>query len=193
MNFLKRNSHVLLIALCELVIGILLLIRPVEFTRGIIIACGVVMLAFGIVSLINYFRTNAATASVGQLLFRGLILLSVGAFCTFESQWFINTLPLLTVVYGIFLLIAGLGKIQNSVDRIRMKRRGWLPEVIGAVIAIACAVVIFANPFDSTRAIWMFIGIILIVGAVYDIVMLIAFRKAWKSDGDQTKNNVIDV
>ena len=49
MKFLKQNSVNLLISLCELIIGILLLIDPTGFSNGIIIAFGAACLAFGIV------------------------------------------------------------------------------------------------------------------------------------------------
>ena len=41
---------------------------------------------------------------------------------------------------------------------------------VSAAITLLCAVIILANPFSTTAALWMFIGITMIVQAVIDIV-----------------------
>ena len=67
------------------------------------------------------------------------------------------------------ILITGLTKLQWMVDIIRMKRRRWFLAAISAAISILCGVVIITSPFSTTAVLWMFIGISLIVEAVFDI------------------------
>ncbi len=50
------------------------------------------------------------------------------------------------------------------------------------VFFIICAIVIIANPFSSTVALWLFTGIFLIVGAVFDAITLIVSRKKKEND-----------
>ncbi len=52
---LKRNSN-LLMCIAELIVGVLLLINPVGFTRGIIIAFGIPLTLQGIGSIVGYIR-----------------------------------------------------------------------------------------------------------------------------------------
>ncbi|MGN1417618.1 MAG: DUF308 domain-containing protein [Oscillospiraceae bacterium] len=40
-------------------------------------------------------------------------------------------------------------------------------------MTIVCAVIIICNPFSSTAALWIFIAVALIVGAIVDIVTVI--------------------
>ena len=68
MKFLKQNSVNLLISLCELIIGILLLIDPTGFSNGIIIAFGAACLAFGVVQIVFYWKKPLAEA-VSRVLF----------------------------------------------------------------------------------------------------------------------------
>ena len=157
-------------SLVELIIGILLLVNPIGFTSGIIIAFGIVLMIMGISTTIKYFRTEPEEAAVSQILVKGLIMLLAGAFCAFNSHWFIATFPVLTLVYGVVILITGITKVQWTIDIIRMKRSKWFWAAISAAISIVCGVVIITSPFSTTAVLWMFIGISLIVEAVLDMI-----------------------
>ncbi len=172
MKFLKRNANVILICLFEVLIGILLLVDPIGFTSAIIIAFGVALLIAGLVATIGYFRTDAVEAALRRTLAKGLALLLAGAFCVLQPAWFIATFPLLTILYGVIILLAGLSKAQWAIDALRLKTGRWFLPAISAVVSISCAFVILANPFASTLVLWMFTGISLIVEAALDVVVL---------------------
>lgn len=170
MTPIKRSLYGIGMSLVELIIGILLLINPVGLTSGIIVSAGVVLMFVGVGAMIRYFSIDAVEASVRQLLAKGLISLLVGAACTFCSHWFLVTFPILTLIYGVMILVAGITKLQWMVDMIRMKRRRWFFAAISAVASVLCGIVIISNPFASTAAVWMFIGISLIVEAIFDMI-----------------------
>lgn len=172
MKTIKENMNGILVCLFELVVGILLLISPVTFTSGIIMAFGVVMLVAGLGCVIKYFRTDPVEAAQGQILVRGLIVLLVGGFCAFKSDWFVATFPILTLLYGVAILLSGLAKIQWTVDMLRLKKKNWNLAAISAATSIVFSLVIIGNPFSSTTILWMFTGISLIVEAVFDVVAL---------------------
>ena len=166
---MKQRAGIIVLCLFEILIGILLLINPIGFASGIIIVCGVVLLLSGIIFIIRYFRSDAAEAAVKQMLFKGLIALLAGALCSFKSRWLVATFPLLTIVYGVAILVVGLRKIQWTADIIRMKERKWLPLAISAAVSILCAVIILIRPFTTTAVLWMFTGIALIAEAIFDL------------------------
>lgn len=167
---LKRNLGSVAMSLAEGIVGILLLIDPVAFTSGIIVFFGIVLMLVGIVTIIKYFRTEPETAAYRQILVKGLLTLLGGAFCAFNAHWFIATFPVLTLVYGVVILIAGITKLQWTVDILRMKRSKWFWMAVSAVLSVLCGAVIITNPFSTTAILWMFIGISLIVDAVFDMI-----------------------
>lgn len=167
---LKRNLGSVAMSFAEIVIGILLLVNPVGFTSGIIVAFGVVLIIAGIGTTIKYFRTEPEKAAVGQVLVKGLLALLGGVFCAVNSHWFIATFPVLTLVYGVVILVTGITKLQWTVDSIRMKRSRWFWMAISAAISIVCGITVITNPFSTTAVLWMFIGISLIVDAVFDML-----------------------
>ncbi len=177
MKELKQNGNAIIMCVIEVVVGILLLVNPVNFTTSIIIAAGIALMISGLLNVIRYFRSNPEEAAVGQLLMQGLVALAAGAFCAFNPGWFIITFPVIAILYGVAVLVGGLSKIQITVDMLRAKNSKWWWGAISAAISIVCALVIINNPFSSTVVLWWFTGISLIVEAVFDIVTLITSRK----------------
>lgn len=176
MNILKQNTNGVILCLFEVLVGILLLIDPIGFTSGIIIAAGIILLAVGIISIVRYFKMDALEAAISRSLVRGLVALLAGAFCTFRSEWFLVTFPVLTIIYGAVVLVTGLVKIQVTVDMLRLKNKRWFWGAISAAVSVISAVVILNNPFATTTVLWMFTGILLIVEAVFDIITLIVSK-----------------
>jgi len=188
---LKRNLGSVAMSLAEIVIGILLLVDPVGFTSGIIVAFGILLMIIGVGTTVNYFCTGPEEAAAGQLLAKGLLELLGGAFCAFCSRWFIATFPVLTLVYGVVILVTGITKLQWTVDIIRMKRSNWLWMAISAAISVLCGITVITNPFSTTAVLWMFIGITLIVDAVFDMIGgIFGNREKRGSVGDTQKEDV---
>jgi len=186
---LKRNLSSMAMSLVEVIIGILLLVNPIGFTSGIIIAFGVVLIIMGIHKTVKYFRTEPEEAAVSQILVKGLLILLAGAFCAFNSHWFIATFPVLTLMYGVVILITGITKVQWTVDIIRMKRSKWFWAAISAAISILCGIVIITSPFSTTAVLWMFIGISLIVEAVFDMIGSIYGNREKTTDETETHDS----
>ena len=173
---LKRNSN-LLMCIAELIVGVLLLINPVGFTRGIIVAFGIPLTLQGIGSIVGYIRKNPQEASESNLLAKGLFMVGCGLFCIFRSGWFIAAFPVLTVLYGVATLVAVFGKLQWTADLLRLKHKYWFIALISAVLSLVLAILIISNPFSSTAVLWVFIGVSMIVEAVVDVVTLIFEKK----------------
>ncbi len=181
MKTFKQSGNAIIMCIIEVVAGILLLVNPIGFTSGIIIAAGIAFMVTGLLNVIRYFRSSPEEAVGGQLLMRGLVALLAGAFCAFNSKWFIATFPMMVIIYGVAVLLGGLSKVQIAVDMLRIKNSRWWWGAVSAVISIICAFVMINNPFSSTVVLWWFTGISLIVEAVFDMITLIVNRK---NDGD---------
>lgn len=182
MNGLKENRNGIIICMFEIFVGILLLVNPVGFTSGIVIGTGILLCVFGFISTFKYFATNIEEASRTQDLSKGLVGLCAGLFCIFKSEWFAIAFPVLTVLYGVFMILSGIGKVQWAVDLIRMKRK-WILSAVSALLSVIFGFVILKSPFETTEVLWTFTGVTMIVEAVFDVVSLVyvgknGFKKA---------------
>lgn len=182
----------LLLALCELILGVVLLINPLKFTTIIISVGGVLLLAAGLVHILHYFRLSPEEAAQGQSLTLGLLGVMLGLFCIIKREWFIVTFPLLTVLYGVITLLTGVSKIQWAVDLVRSHAKKWFWAAISAAVTLICSAVILGNPFASTAILWVFIGVTLIVEAVFDVIVVIFVKgDTIRSQADTAKEDIV--
>ncbi len=159
--------------IAEILLGVVLLINPEEFTSWIVIAAGVGMAVAGVWYVLRYFRLEPELAMREHDLSTGLFLCAAGALCAFGTDWVIGTFSLLTMIYAIALLILGFVKLQGTVDLLRLKRRGSVLSLINAVLTLVFAVIIFAHPFSAMMTLWRFTAVSIIVVALLDIVVMI--------------------
>ena len=177
MKLNKIGSNSLILSICELIIGILLFIDPQKFTSSIIMVIGIVLCVLGLRALFLYFRASTQEAVLSNQFLTGMLLLTGGAFCAINSQWFIDTFPILTVIYGVAILFTGMAKLQETVNKIRLKYERWYISGISALLTLVFAGLILWNPFASTNALWIFIGITLVVESLLDLCSVV-FSKA---------------
>ena len=107
MRAIQKNGGSILMCVLEILLGVLLLIDPLGFTSAISIALGAALIVAGIVFIVRYFRAGAAQGALTHGLSKGLLLLLAGLFCVLRSKWFVATFPLLTILYGVGILISG--------------------------------------------------------------------------------------
>lgn len=169
MKWFKQFGTDAVLCIVEIIVGILLLVDAEAFSKWTIIVFGVALLLLAIVQTVKYFKMDALEASQGSLLFIALICFAAGFFCIFSAAWLIKTFAyFITVIYGIGIMLAGLGKIQWTVDALRIGGREWLMPGVTALVSVICSLVILLNPFATVKALWIFTGIALIVESIVD-------------------------
>ena len=84
---------------------------------------------------------------------------------------------MLTILYGLAVLVAGFIKTQMTVDLLRLNRPGWIWMAVSAALSLVLAALILFNPFETTVFLWRFTAVMLLAGAVWDIVTLIVSAK----------------
>ncbi len=169
MKSLRANIGYIILCLVELAIGVILLIDPDRFTKTVLFIVGAVLLAAGVVCVVRYFISSPERAAAEKDLAIGLLCLIAGALFVFRNSLF----PSLTHIYGIALLIVGVVKFQQGIDRLRFHMPYWYLTVINALIALVISVLILVDPFKAMEVLWRIVAIGLIVEAVLDLAAII--------------------
>lgn len=180
MNTLSNSFRNIVGGIVQLVIGILLLCKPDAFTKGIIIAVGFFLILYAIRNIVGFFKVDALDAYKQRYISKCLLSFIAGLFCIFKAEWFLLTFPILTLLYGIAILVYGIHKIEFTVAMKRLGNKVWLWVGINSLISVICSLIIITDPFGTSRALWMFAGIYLIVQAVLDIVVSVIVEKRKK-------------
>ncbi len=180
MKKLNDNGKGILVFLLKVAVGVLLLINPEKLTGVAITIFGILAAIFGVVKVISYFVTPPEDAAKERSLSRGLLALAVGVFFAFRSGWLTATMfAWIPMFYGVGLIFTGISEVEWTVDMLRLKRNGWIPQAISALLALILGAVLILNPFESSKLLWNFAGIALIVSAIPDI--LVPFIRSKKS------------
>ncbi len=163
------------LAVVEIVVGVLLFIDAQKFTEGVVMTCGILLLALGAFSIFRYFRTPPEIAAVQTGLVEGLIMVIIGLFGIINPKWFSETF-ILNVLYGIIVLLLGLLCVQRTSDALRLKFERWYLPAINAVVLVVLSIIILVKPFDG-MALFYIIGIALIFAAAMDLLTMIFMTK----------------
>ena len=175
-NWTRKISVSLMLAVCELLLGILLLVNPVGLTSFVITALGVIVLLLGALHLYQYIRLPREEAAKTWKLAIGTGLLAIGISVIVNQPWMVEMLGTLTTLYGIITLAAAFMKLQITVDALRGKRPYWYLMVLSCLMAAVLGTLLFVGTFAES-AVWIMTGIILILLAVLDAVYFILGRR----------------
>ena len=125
--------------------------------------------------LITYFSMAKEEIFGSFGLVQGISLLAFGLFFVMKPEviaMFFGT------ILAIVIIIDGILKLQYGIEFYHMKADKWWIEAV-----VVMGVIALFNPFDSSVALMIFIGIVLMVEGVSDLISIIrisAFVKKLK-------------
>lgn len=177
--------EIIIVAVALFVLGLFLVIFPAASQKIICKAIGVALCVWGVLRLINYFRIagNEVLGSYG--LVQGVTLLAFGMFFVIKPQVigvFLGT------ALAIIIIVDGILKLQYAVDFYHLQSDKWWIELIGAVFMVVIGVIALLNPFSTTTALTVFIGIALMVEGVWDFISLMRIVSVTKKAGKAISN-----
>ena len=105
----------------------------------------------------------------GHALISGIALLLAGLFCIVNPN---VVKDLLTVIFGIFIVIDGSTSIADSIECARAHVEGWVGMLILSVVTVVLGGLVMFGPFDTVM---IFAGISLIIDGICDIIMICVF------------------
>ena len=157
----------LIIAFSAILLGLLFILTPQASANVICYVAGILLLASGIAAIASYLVSGRLFGSYA--LVSGIVLLVCGVFCLLRPEVIQG---LLTVIFGVFLVIDGMMTLQDGVDCARAKLTGWWVLAVLGVITIVLGCVVLFGKFDS---IMLLAGISLIADGVFDLIAIFAF------------------
>ena len=169
----KNQLTEFLFCLLELILGFMVLIYSKSFNKLVVVIAGIILILFGLLQVIRYYKLDPKIAAQKRYLMKGLLLLSCGCFCTFRANWFVAVLPSFSFLLGVGVFLIGLVKIQAAMDMVRMDNKQWYLAFIDAALSLACAATVLNGPYATKKVFWILNGILLILVAVADATLLI--------------------
>ena len=172
--------------------GLVLAVNAEGFIKSITVAIGVVLLLIGVFPVIDYFRyrKEGLGASVG--LISGIFSIVCGLMLLINEDLLMILIP---VFIGVWMIINGINKIQVSFEIKDLVEKSWIITFIYSILIIVLGGYFIVNPISGATTVTSFIGIILCIYAVLDIIDCIIIKvkvKSFKKELDKIENNVVD-
>ena len=147
--------ELIIISIALFVLGLFLTIFP-EVSQIIICrAVGIALCVWGVLRLMTYFRMSREDVFVSFGLVQGISLLAFGIFFVMRPE-------AIAVFFGtaiaIIIIIDGILNLQYA---------------IVAAFMVVMGVVALFNPFGSSTVLMMFVGIVLMVEGLSDLISII--------------------
>lgn len=190
---LKKVFNISIISsLLLFLFGLVLAVNAEGFIKSITVAIGVVLLLIGVFPVIDYFRyrKEGLGASVG--LISGIFSIVCGLMLLINEDLLMILIP---VFIGVWMIINGINKIQVSFEIKDLGEKSWIITFIYSILIIVLGGYFIVNPISGATTVTSFIGIVLCIYAVLDIIDCIIIKvkvKSFKKDLDKIENNVVD-
>lgn len=190
---LKKVFNISIISsLLLFLFGLVLAVNAEGFIKSITVAIGIVLLLIGVFPVIDYFRyrKEGLGASVG--LISGIFSIVCGLMLLINEDLLMILIP---VFIGVWMIINGINKIQVSFEIKDLGEKSWIITFIYSILIIVLGGYFIVNPISGATTVTSFIGIILCIYAVLDIIDCIIIKvkvKSFKKELDKIENNVVD-
>ena len=136
MNEIKRQIKIakwdkVITALLAIIIGVLFIVLPDSSSDVLCAISGIVLMVAGVVAIVAFASYGFFFS--GHALISGIALLLAGLFCIVNPN---VVKDLLTVIFGIFIVIDGSTSIADSIECARAHVEGWVGMLILSVVTV---------------------------------------------------------
>ena len=162
-------------SIVALLLGLAIVIWPDIAVAAAVRALGAVMVLVGGISLAINF---AGKERLGSLYaFTGIIAVLFGIVLLAFPDFFVK---LLSYLFGVLMIFFSIGEIVNLISIGKNTKVKFTFYIIPILIFIL-GIVLLTNPFEVVKTLFVVFGIALIVYAIFEMVVALKFRKAYKA------------
>ena len=175
MSLLKQLKwNLILLAVIFIALGIVLILWPGATMKTICYLLAAMLLAIGVVSLINYLRKDISGIIYRYDLVVGLCAILGGILVIVKVDKLTDLIP---AVLGFLVTMSGIMKMQNSVDMLRLGHGTWHVAFAMAIVNIVAGIVLLMNPFEAAQILIMCLGIALVYSGITDLYVTISISR----------------
>ena len=175
--FKSGKTWVLLAALAGIALGLIMIINPKGFGTVVCYVLGAVLALFGILSLVQVFRTEeAGFGRVGGMI-PGVLSLAVGLSFIFQRD---TLMTILWFFIGLAVLVDAVYKLEHAFAMKTAAIQYWWVSLLDAILTLVLAVVIMIRPLAADEAMIVLCGVILLVNGLFDLAEFILLLLAGK-------------
>lgn len=152
------------------IIGLCLIIFPDVSLNIMTYVIGGLFLIFGI----YLFTINYNSLILTDMIFFGVMMVLLGVILIVYPKLIAQLIP---IVLGIWFITDSIVKIRISLSLKDYDDTPWVLTLVLSIISMLCGVVFILHPLASSEVITTFIGALIMIYALSDIIDMFMFKK----------------
>ena len=172
----KLNKYInfsIVISALLMVLGIVIFVYPNFSLKVFSYGISLVLILFGIYLIMIDNKSKGFSLLVDFSLF-GITLLLLGIVLLIYP----STLAVLIPIFlGMWFITNGIIKLKFTSLLADVSDYSWILSLIMSILSIVCGILFIVNPLDGAEVIVSFVGILLFVYSLSDIVDMCIFKK----------------
>jgi uncharacterized membrane protein HdeD (DUF308 family) len=183
----KMSITSIVFSLLFIVTGIFLLLRPETAINVVCYVIGVILVLWGVVSIIQFFSDKNSTNYLSLSFIFGSFVFIFGIIILIKPAIVASIVPLLI---GVWMVINGVTKLSYSLSIYKFSKN--MLSVIGSIFIIVFGVTLIFNPFEGAKGLTQIIGIFLIVYSLLDLIESITISFSLKGKTEEIDGKIIE-
>lgn len=169
----KMKNTLLLVSAIYLVLGVIMIVWPDSARQVACYILGAAGIVYGLIELLNYWRSKAYAEPQGGL-FVGVLSFLFGLLIILKAK---TVMMILIAALGILIIADSVVKLIYT---IQLKGAGvapWKAYVIGACVALLLGAFMLFDPLGSSRVMIVIGGVFLILDGLYNAWIVLQVEK----------------
>ena len=183
----KMNITSILFSIIFILIGSFLLARPEDAIHLVSYALGIILIAWGVISVVSFFTDKESQNYLEFGFILGVFVLIFGIIILVKPDTIASIIPLLL---GIWMLINGVTKLSYSLTL--NNNKSALSSIIISLIIVLLGILLIINPFHGAQKLVQILGISILLYSLLDLIECFSIKRVIKKSKKLENKNVID-
>lgn len=163
----KYEKESILTSVVLILVSIFLIAKPETVLSTIVVVFGIIFLVEGALNIISYLLEDKEIRAFSNELIMGILLAILGIIILCNKFLFISIIP---ITIGLWIIIKSIMKFQLAINLKSALTEKWGWILVSAIIMFILGIIIIVNPFATIFTMTKFIGIMLLITEICNIV-----------------------
>lgn len=185
----KLNKYInvsIVISILLMILGGLIFIYPTMTLKAFSYVVSVILVLFGIYLIVEDYKFKKILVLFDFSLV-GILCLLLGIILLIYPNILTTLIP---IFLGIWFIMSGIVKFRLTSLLSNSDFNGWIISLIMSILSVTCGILFIISPLNGAIALVSFIGILLFVYSLSDIVNMIIFKKDINNIEKSLKENI---
>ncbi len=184
----RMNITSIIFSVVFILIGAFLLARPEDAIHLVSYALGILLILWGIISIIQFFTDKESDSYLEIGFIIGVFIFIFGLIIIIKPNIVASIIPLLL---GIWMLINGVTKLSYALTLNKLTSAAG--SIIISLLIVILGILLIFNPFEGAKTLVQILGVCIIIYSILDVIESFVIKGILKKEiKDTIENQIIE-